>query len=178
MDPRNSILISLSGVIGALIGVMMTNLVNVWLQERRQQNEDRSKAREMLFSKGEQLVIAAENFAKLFSDVCTNISVALLDSSQNHPVEYADFSKANYQMVLVNMLIRAYFPASIATLEKIESHRISFINMAAQLVQSRVSTQKDERTAKQLILLSTEIAGCVGSLERQILEKIQSLQDR
>ncbi len=178
MTPHISLLISLSGVIGALIGVTMNNVVNVRLQNRKQLIDEKAKAREVLCAKGEALVVALENFATYFRETTSEISMALYDPSRKHPVEYADFLKANEQLALVNMLTRIYFETSIPALEMIESHRLSLSKIAVRLVQSRRSTSDDEKTGREILLLAGEVATCVGSFQRQIIDRVHGVQSR
>jgi hypothetical protein len=169
------VLVSFAAVLGALVGVVLTNVVNVLLERRRVHRDEQAKNREILRMKGEELVITLGKFEDSFRENIADISSALISGDGKHPVEVVDLRQSYSHLLIIGMLIRIYFPSLLPALEELEAHKRPLGEVSLKLVHSRKSTQTDNATAGELLAIAGAAANQTVALQKEVLIKLHAL---
>lgn len=166
--------ISLVAVVATFYGIRYTNRVNIQLQQDRIRSDERLRNQEILRSKGEHLYAAIDEFEKSFRHNITAVSITLTKDGKQKAIGVMDLRTCSTALQTIEMLSKVYFPSTAIALEELDANWEKRGTISIKIMDSSDQLTA-EKTAKELILLSTFIADSATKLQKEVIRSLQKL---
>ena len=168
--------ISLTAVLATFGGIVYTNRINARLQNSKMSSEDRTRNRDMLRSKGEELFVLLDSFSRSFGKVMSSIGEQFSRGKKPQDFENADPTSSMAQLVRIELLTRVYFPGGDAELQSLleaanRYHEIFFV-----IVDESEPTER-MMVPDKLADMAAEVDEHAKALQAVVVARLSSLHE-